>query len=254
MASSTATSAQLLGPHLRAGGLGSPDRRSRRGRGSPRPQALPGARARLHHLTSSTRAQPRRAGSPRLRRRASLLSVSRTPLEPVTRARRLAKRSQSSVVLRPAQGRKTTGQEGDVVEAGVGVGVQIAAQPPRSRPAVAVGALVRDQMDELEQLPERRPAELSQGRLGDEQVAVLARPLEQRTRMTGGNWCLSGAGGTQRLTDCASGAAASRRAGPDPARRGAVTWRARRRQAVQAGQASRAPRGAAPPCRVPRGR
>jgi hypothetical protein len=90
------------------------------------------------------------------------------------------------MVLRPAERRQTAGEEGDVVEAGVGVGVEIAAQPACACPAVAVRALVRNQMDELEQLAERRPAELSEGGFGDEQVAVLAGSLEERTRMTGG--------------------------------------------------------------------
>jgi hypothetical protein len=90
------------------------------------------------------------------------------------------------MVLRAAEGGETAGEKCDVVEAGVRVGVQIAAKPPCACAAVAMRALVRDQVDELEQLAERRPAELSEGRFGDEQVAVLAGSLEERTRMTGG--------------------------------------------------------------------
>jgi hypothetical protein len=90
------------------------------------------------------------------------------------------------VVLRSAECGEAAGEEGDVVEAGVGIRVEIPPQPPGARATVTVRALVGDQVDELEQLPERRPAELSEGCFGDEQIPVLAGSLEQRTRMTGG--------------------------------------------------------------------
>jgi hypothetical protein len=90
------------------------------------------------------------------------------------------------VVLRPAERRQTAGEKGDVVEPRVGICVEIPAQPACSCPAVPVRALVGDQVDELEQLAERRPAELSKRGFGDEQIAVLAGSLEERTRMTGG--------------------------------------------------------------------
>jgi hypothetical protein len=105
---------------------------------------------------------------------------------PVAGARHCPERAQRGVVLRTAEGGETPGEERDVVEAGVRVGVQIAPKPPCACAAVAMRALVRDQVDELEQLAERRPAQLSEGRFRDEQVAVFTGSLEERTRMTGG--------------------------------------------------------------------
>jgi hypothetical protein len=90
------------------------------------------------------------------------------------------------VVLRAAECREAAGEEGDVVEARVGIRVQIAAKPACAGPPVPVWALVCNQVDELEQLAECRPANLSEGGFRDEQIAVLAGSLEERTRMTGG--------------------------------------------------------------------
>jgi len=58
-----------------------------------------------------------------------------------------------------------------------------AQQPARRDARVPVRILERDQGRELEQLAERRPAELAERRLGDEEVAALERPLEDRSRM-----------------------------------------------------------------------
>jgi hypothetical protein len=94
--------------------------------------------------------------------------------------------TQRGVVLRAAERRETAGEESDVVEARVGIRVEVAAEPACACPPVPVRALVCNQVDELEQLAECRPSELSEGGFGDEQVAVLAGSLEKRTGMTGG--------------------------------------------------------------------
>jgi hypothetical protein len=99
------------------------------------------------------------------------------------------------MVLRPAERRQAADEKGDVVETGVRMLVEVAADPAGSGTPVAMRVLVRDQGDQLEQLAEGRPSDLPQRRLGERQVAVLAGSLEDRPRLTGGgDTCLSGAG------------------------------------------------------------
>jgi hypothetical protein len=109
-----------------------------------------------------------------------------------------SKRGERSMVLRATECRQAAHQKRDVIETGVRVLVQVAADPAGARAAVALRILACDQGDELEQLAERRPGDLTERGFGDEEVAVLTGSLEDRSRMTGRQGCLSGVGAARR--------------------------------------------------------
>jgi hypothetical protein len=96
-----------------------------------------------------------------------------------------AKRGQGVVVVSAAECLQRRGGEGDVVDRRVAEGVEPPLQPACRDPRVARRVLERDQRGELEQIDKRGARDLgAQRRLGDDQVAVLDRPLEDRSGMT----------------------------------------------------------------------
>jgi len=62
--------------------------------------------------------------------------------------------------------------------------LEIEAEPAGGKAAVAVGLVPRDQCRWLECLGDSHPANLSRGHLGEDEVVVLQRPLEDRSRVT----------------------------------------------------------------------
>ena len=119
-----------------------------------------------------------------------------------------SKRRQRLRVVPAAERPQRRGGESDVVDRRVAEGVEPPLQPACCDARVAHRVLERDQCSELEQVAERWPRDLgAQRRLGDEQVAVLDRLLEDRPWVTLG--CdpalrFPGPDGTFTLTGSAS--------------------------------------------------
>ena len=61
--------------------------------------------------------------------------------------------------------------------------LEIEAEPAGGEAALAVRLFTRDQCGELERLGDRHPADLSRGHLGEHEVVVFQRPLEDGSRM-----------------------------------------------------------------------
>ena len=87
------------------------------------------------------------------------------------------------LVAAPAEcGQARRGQCG-VVDGRIVVLLEPSEQPPCRDACMPVRRLERDQRGQIEQLEQRRPAELAQQRFGSEQVAALDRPPVDRPRM-----------------------------------------------------------------------
>ena len=67
--------------------------------------------------------------------------------------------------------------------------LQVPDEPPRGDPRMASRIASGDEDRQLEQLTERRSSQLAERRLGHDEVAALARPLEDRPRMTTRGHC-----------------------------------------------------------------
>lgn len=82
------------------------------------------------------------------------------------------------------KGGQTGRDESDVVDRRLVAPLEPPQQPPRRHSRVTLRRLESDQRSQLEKFAERWPAELAQHSFGDEQVAALDRPMEDRSWMT----------------------------------------------------------------------
>ena len=80
----------------------------------------------------------------------------------------------------PATAARPRNRERRIIDRGLRVLLEITNQPANRHPRLAPWILFGDQDRQLKQFGQRRPAEFAQGRFGDEQVAALDRPVEDR--------------------------------------------------------------------------
>jgi hypothetical protein len=88
-------------------------------------------------------------------------------------------------VVRAGDGLKAGGRERRIVDRGLGVGFEVPDEPASRDARIPPRVLGSNQDCELEQIAERRPAELAQRRLSDQEDAALDRSMEDRSRYLG---------------------------------------------------------------------
>jgi hypothetical protein len=87
------------------------------------------------------------------------------------------------VLFRDCERSQVRDEPRDIIERRLLVFLEIEAQPATGKAAVAVRLLPRDQRRQLKRLGDRHAADLSGGHLGEDEVVVFQRPLEDRSRV-----------------------------------------------------------------------